>query len=37
VHWFPEGIEGWQDTHATAAVEPDAAWAATQTGEAQQP
>lgn len=27
VHWFPEGIEGWQDTHATAVVKPDPAWA----------
>ena len=29
VHWFPDGIEGWQDAHATAVVKPDAAWADT--------
>jgi len=27
VRWFPEGIEGWQDTHETAVVKPDPAWA----------
>jgi PQQ-dependent catabolism-associated CXXCW motif protein len=28
VHWFPEGVEGWQDDHETAVVKPDPAWAA---------
>jgi PQQ-dependent catabolism-associated CXXCW motif protein len=28
VRWFPAGIDGWQDTHATAEVEPDAGWGA---------
>ena len=27
VHWFPEGVEGWQDDHDTAVVRPDPAWA----------
>jgi PQQ-dependent catabolism-associated CXXCW motif protein len=35
VHWFPDGIEGWQDTHETAAVEPDPAWTGTDMSEAQ--
>ncbi|GJD78571.1 rhodanese-like domain-containing protein [Methylobacterium gregans] len=28
VHWFPQGVEGWQDDHETAVAKPDAAWAA---------
>jgi len=28
VRWFPAGIVGWQDKHATAEVEPDAGWSA---------
>ena len=28
VYWFPQGIEGWQDTHDTAVVEVDPAWKA---------
>ena len=35
VHWFPAGIEGWQDTHDTAPVKPDPAWESTQASEAQ--
>ena len=27
VHWFPSGIEGWQDAHETAVVRRDPAWA----------
>lgn len=27
VHWFPGGIDKWQETHETVAVEPDAVWA----------
>jgi PQQ-dependent catabolism-associated CXXCW motif protein len=30
VHWFPEGIEGWQSVHETAEVKPDPVWAGTQ-------
>lgn len=26
VHWYPEGIEGWQDRHDTAAIHPDEIW-----------
>lgn len=26
VHWFPAGINGWQDLHDTAEVKPDAVW-----------
>jgi PQQ-dependent catabolism-associated CXXCW motif protein len=26
VHWYPDGIEGWQITHETAAVKPDSVW-----------
>jgi PQQ-dependent catabolism-associated CXXCW motif protein len=26
VRWFPAGIDGWQDEHATAEVEPDVGW-----------
>ena len=28
VYWFPAGMEGWQDTHDTGVVKPDAAWLA---------
>ncbi|TXM67476.1 rhodanese [Methylobacterium sp. WL103] len=28
VHWFPDGIEGWQDKHDTAVIRQDAEWAA---------
>lgn len=28
VRWFPTGIDGWRDKHATAEVEPDAGWSA---------
>lgn len=28
VHWFPEGVEGWQDDRGTAVAKPDPAWAA---------
>jgi PQQ-dependent catabolism-associated CXXCW motif protein len=35
VNWFPEGIEGWQDTHPTAVVKPDPAWLGTQSPDAQ--
>ncbi|RZK91246.1 MAG: rhodanese, partial [Methylobacterium sp.] len=27
VHWFPDGIEGWQDKHETAVVREDPEWA----------
>ena len=27
VHWFPLGVEGWQDVHETVVVKPDPAWA----------
>ncbi|KQQ12168.1 rhodanese [Methylobacterium sp. Leaf123] len=26
VHWFPPGVEGWQDDHDTAVAKPDPAW-----------
>jgi PQQ-dependent catabolism-associated CXXCW motif protein len=26
VRWFPAGIDGWQEEHATAEVEPDVGW-----------
>jgi PQQ-dependent catabolism-associated CXXCW motif protein len=26
VRWFPAGIDGWQDEHATAEIEPDVGW-----------
>jgi PQQ-dependent catabolism-associated CXXCW motif protein len=29
VHWFPGGIEGWEDAHAAAAIKPDSAWEGT--------
>ena len=35
VHWFPDGIEGWQNTHDTAAVKPDPAWESTAPAEPQ--
>jgi PQQ-dependent catabolism-associated CXXCW motif protein len=28
VRWFPAGLDGWQDEHATAEVAPDADWSA---------
>lgn len=28
VHWFPAGIDGWQDKHATTGVKPDPGWSA---------
>ncbi|HEX8484918.1 rhodanese-like domain-containing protein [Sphingomonas sp.] len=28
VFWYAAGIEGWQERHATAVVQPDSAWAA---------
>ena len=28
VHWFPQGIDGWQDGHDTAVSRPDPSWAA---------
>jgi len=28
VHWFPAGLEGWQDKHETAEVKPDSGWSA---------
>lgn len=27
VHWFPLGLDAWQDAHATAVARPDPAWA----------
>ena len=27
VHWFPDGIEGWQDAHETAVIRQDPEWA----------
>ena len=27
VHWFPDGIEGWQNVHETAVIRQDPAWA----------
>ena len=35
VHWFPEGIEGWQERHPTTVIPEDAAWSARAGGEAQ--
>jgi PQQ-dependent catabolism-associated CXXCW motif protein len=35
VHWYPDGIEGWQSAHETAAVKPDPVWDAAPAGEAQ--
>ncbi|HWE16040.1 MAG TPA: rhodanese-like domain-containing protein [Hyphomicrobiaceae bacterium] len=28
VHWFPAGVDGWQDKHQTAEVKPDMGWSA---------
>jgi len=28
VRWFPEGVEGWQETHETTALREDPAWKA---------
>ena len=30
VHWFPAGIDGWQELHDTAEVQQDAAWSASR-------
>ncbi|SFG43890.1 rhodanese-like domain-containing protein [Methylobacterium gossipiicola] len=35
VHWFPTGIEGWQERHETAVLKEDPAWAARSTNAAQ--
>ncbi|GJE59891.1 rhodanese-like domain-containing protein [Methylobacterium trifolii] len=35
VHWFPQGIEGWQDRHETAVIRPDPAWEAKSGGRAE--
>ncbi|MFD1300781.1 rhodanese-like domain-containing protein [Methylobacterium marchantiae] len=35
VHWFADGVEGWQDRHDTTILKVDAAWAAKPAGEAQ--
>ncbi|HEV7440908.1 MAG TPA: rhodanese-like domain-containing protein [Methylobacterium sp.] len=35
VHWFPEGIEGWQDKHETTTIRADPAWIAKSAGDAQ--
>ncbi|KQP93306.1 rhodanese [Methylobacterium sp. Leaf113] len=35
VHWFPQGIEGWQERHPTTVITEDAAWTARSGGEAQ--
>lgn len=39
VHWFPLGVEGWQDTHETTALKPDADWtkAAGETAKKSEP
>ncbi|MGU3360020.1 rhodanese-like domain-containing protein [Methylobacterium sp. M6A4_1b] len=26
VHWYPDGIEGWQERHDTVAIRPDETW-----------
>jgi PQQ-dependent catabolism-associated CXXCW motif protein len=31
IRWFPAGIDGWQEKHETAEVEPDADWSAEPT------
>ena len=36
VHWFPLGVEGWQDDHDTAVAKPDPAWVAATAGRAAQ-
>lgn len=28
VHWYPLGVEGWQDDHETTTVKPDPPWVA---------
>lgn len=28
VHWFPAGVQGWQEQHETTSIEADPAWAA---------
>ncbi len=33
VHWFPEGVEGWQDGHETRNLTEDAAWKAAAPAE----
>jgi hypothetical protein len=35
VHWFPEGIEGWQERHPTTVIPEDPAWSARAGGAAQ--
>jgi len=35
VHWFPTGIEGWQERHETAVLKEDPAWAARSANAAQ--
>jgi len=35
VHWFPAGIEGWQERHETAVLKEDPAWAARPASAAQ--
>lgn len=32
VHWFPDGIEGWQERHPTTVIPEDAAWATGRAG-----
>ncbi len=36
VHWFPLGVEGWQDDHDTAVARPDPAWMAAASERAAQ-
>lgn len=35
VHWFPEGIEGWQERHPTTVIPEDPTWSARAGGAAQ--
>jgi PQQ-dependent catabolism-associated CXXCW motif protein len=35
VHWFPEGIEGWQERHPTTVISEDPAWSARAGTDAQ--
>lgn len=35
VHWFPDGIEGWQDRHDTTVIGLDPAWGASPASDAQ--
>lgn len=37
VHWWPLGVEGWQDTHDTAVVKADKAWTAIASEKATPP